>query len=91
MEAASMIPSKIHAAASVNVRGIRQWPVSGFAVELVAIRSQPGIVAAPLLTHEVEQVIRQIQKLADVHEVSRHPANRGVFKDLERFFAEQAT
>lgn len=41
--------------------------------------------------NRLEQMIRQIQKLADVHEVSRHPANHGVFKDLERFFAEQAT
>lgn len=39
----------------------------------------------------LEQMIRQIQKLADVHEVRRHPASHAVFQDLERFFAEQAT
>lgn len=62
-----------------------------------------GILCLPLLDssfsgiwlrvredNRLEQVIRQIQKLADVHEVRRHPANHGAFKDLERFFAEQA-
>ena len=38
----------------------------------------------------LEQVIRQIQKLADVREVRRHSAGHGVFQELERFFAEQA-
>jgi acetolactate synthase-1/3 small subunit len=41
--------------------------------------------------NRLEQVIRQIQKLADVHEVRRHPASHAVFQDLERFFGEPAT
>jgi acetolactate synthase-1/3 small subunit len=40
--------------------------------------------------NRLDQVVRQIQKLADVHEVRRHPASHGVFRDLERFFAEPA-
>jgi acetolactate synthase I/III small subunit len=39
--------------------------------------------------NRLEQVIRQIQKLADVREVRRHSASHGVFQDLERFFAER--
>jgi acetolactate synthase-1/3 small subunit len=38
----------------------------------------------------LEQMVRQIEKLADVHNVRRHPANHAVFQDLERFFSEQA-
>jgi acetolactate synthase-1/3 small subunit len=38
----------------------------------------------------LEQVVRQIEKLADVHEVRRHPANHAVFQDLERFFSEKS-
>lgn len=37
----------------------------------------------------LEQMVRQIEKLADVHEVRRHPANPAVFPDLERFFTQQ--
>ncbi len=38
--------------------------------------------------HRLEQVLRQIEKLADVHEVCRHPAERSVFRELEKFFGE---
>jgi acetolactate synthase-1/3 small subunit len=41
--------------------------------------------------NRLEQVIRQIEKLADVHEVRRHPANRAVFQDLERLFSYQGS
>ncbi len=34
----------------------------------------------------LDQVVRQLEKLADVHEVRRHPADHPVFQDLERFF-----
>jgi acetolactate synthase I/III small subunit len=36
----------------------------------------------------LEQLVRQLEKLADVHDVRRHPADHAVFKDLERFFCE---
>jgi acetolactate synthase-1/3 small subunit len=36
----------------------------------------------------LEQVVRQLEKLVDVHEVRRHPADHAVFRDLEQFFKE---
>ena len=34
----------------------------------------------------LDQVVKQLEKLHDVREVSRHSADHGVFVDLERFF-----
>lgn len=53
--------------------------------------SRSGIWLRVREDNRLEQVVRQIQKLADVHEVRRHPATHAVFQDLERFFAEPAT
>lgn len=36
----------------------------------------------------LEQVIHQLEKLADVHEVRRHSADHAVFQELEAFFGE---
>ena len=48
------------AAPDINVRAGGQGPISGLAVELVAVCVQPGIVTAPLLAHEIEQGIGEI-------------------------------
>jgi hypothetical protein len=70
------------AAARVHIRAGGQRTVSRAAVGLMAVRSQPWIVTAPLLPHELQQLIRQVGvrtrvdrewkgfRLADTQEVS---------------------
>jgi acetolactate synthase-1/3 small subunit len=36
----------------------------------------------------LEQVVRQLEKLEDVRDVRRHPAEHAVFRELEQFFAQ---
>ncbi len=69
----------------------RAFNVDGILCLPLPDRSFSGIWLRVREDNRLEQVIRQIQKLADVHEVRRHPADHAVFQDLERFFAEQAT
>ncbi len=66
-----------------NVDGILCLPLPDPSFSSIWLRSRED--------NRLEQVIRQIQKLADVHEVHRHPAHHALFQDLERFFAEPAT
>ncbi len=59
-EILELIRGVMPAAPDINVRAGGQRPISRLAVELVAVCVQPGIVTAPLLAHEIEQVIREI-------------------------------
>lgn len=66
-----------------NVDGILCLPLPDSACSSIWLRVRED--------NRLEQMVRQIQKLADVHEVQRHPASHAVFRDLERFFAEETT
>ncbi len=68
----------------------RAFNVDGILCLPLPDSSYSGIWLRVREDNRLEQVVRQIQKLADVHEVRRHPASHTVFQDLERFFAEQA-
>jgi acetolactate synthase I/III small subunit len=68
----------------------RAFNVDGILCLPLTDPSRSGIWLRVQEDSRLEQVIRQIEKLADVHEVRRHSANHAVFQDLESFFAEQA-
>jgi acetolactate synthase-1/3 small subunit len=69
----------------------RAFNVDGILCLPLPDSSRSGIWLRVRADNRLEQVIHQIQKLADVHEVRRHSASPAIFQDLKRFFAESAT
>lgn len=61
-----------------NVDGILCMPVNGGQTSRIWLRVRED--------QRLEQLIRQIEKLADVLDVRRHDAEHEVFLRLERFF-----
>jgi acetolactate synthase I/III small subunit len=61
-----------------NVDGILCMPMSDHAYSRIWLRVQEG--------ERLDQVVSQLQKLHDVHQVVRHSPDHEVFSNLELFF-----
>ena len=78
-----------HAGVMSHVCGLfarRAYNVEGILVMPLADKTRSRIWLLVNETDRLEQVMRQVEKLVDVHEVRRHGADHEVFVRIEEFF-----
>jgi acetolactate synthase-1/3 small subunit len=66
----------------------RAYNVEGILCMPIGTGAQSRIWLLVQADHRLEQMCKQVQKLADVLSVQRHSANHDVFVRLEEFFRE---